>query len=128
MCDQTTLSSLPRTADLHTAQKSRSLGPRQTIRPLMPTEIVNYVTFLYSYSWAANVTFIIDKTGCFNCNVCVLTARSRQVRNCHRTQHVVCLALAPVPWKSRHVWITRTPLSEPSPKHTGGSFHSNMRI
>jgi hypothetical protein len=71
--------------------------PGLTIRPLMPTEIVSYVTFSYSYLWAANVTFIIDKTGCFNCNVCMLTARSRQVRNCPRTQRVVCLALAPVP-------------------------------
>ena len=71
-------------------------NPGQTIRPLLPAEIESYVTFSHSPSWAANVTFIIDKTGFFNCNVCVLTARSRQVRNCPRTQRVVCLALTPV--------------------------------
>ena len=110
------------------AYGTKITNPGQTIRPLMSTEIVSYVTLSYSYSWAANVTFIIGKTGWINCNVCVLTARSRGVRNCPRTQRVVCLTLTPVPWKSRDIWITPTPLSEPSPIHTGESFHSNMRI
>ena len=85
-----------KTAELATLFRDTSVAPIKQhsphidIRPLMPTEIVRYVRFSYSYSWAANVTFIIDKTGCFNGSVCVLTARSRQVRNCPRTHYPTC--------------------------------------
>ena len=126
-----------KTAELAALSRNTSVAPIKQhsphidIRPLMPTEIVRYVKFSYSYSWAANVTFIIDKTGCFNGNVCVLTARSRQVRNCPRTHYPTCRLPgvdARASASATDIWITRTPLSEPSPIHTGGSFHSNMRI
>jgi len=59
----------------------------------MPTEIVRTETVLYASFCTDNVTFISDQVVSFNCNVCVLAARSRQAMNCPRTQRVVCQAL-----------------------------------
>ena len=47
----------------------------------MPTKIVLSETVLYSSLCTDNVTFISDQIVSFNCNVCVLAARSRHARN-----------------------------------------------
>ena len=58
----------------------------EQLRVHVCTEIVRSETFLYSSLCRANVTFITDQMGRFNCNVCLLAARAIQVMNCPRTQ------------------------------------------
>ena len=95
-------------ADLH-KEKLRSLvNPHGAF---MPTEIVRSETVLYLSLCTDNVTFITDQIGSFNCNVCVLTARSRQ--------GAVSSAWRWCQWQARYMWITRKPYFEPSPGYTG---------
>ena len=76
----------------------------------MHSEIVCIETVLYSSLCTDNITFITDQIGSFNCNVCVLAARSRLVMNCPRNQRVDCrLPDADVSDRARDMWITRKP-------------------